>query len=228
MEETAPDLQLIVIRALELESAADRARYLAGACGDDPVLQDQVEGLLAAHADGGDVLADPVFSTTSVVESMISEPSLAGWPSKVIGPYKLLQEIGEGGMGVVFMAEQTHPVSRKVALKIIKPGMDSRQVIARFEAERQALAMMDHPNIAKVLDAGATDSGSPYFVMELVKGVSITEYCDQARLTRACDWPCSCRSARRSSTRTRRGSSTATSSLPTCWSPCTTATRCPK
>ena len=103
-------------------------------------------------------------------------------PGTVIGPYKLLEQIGEGGMGVVYMAEQTQPVRRKVALKIIKPGMDTKQVIARFEAERQALAMMDHPNIAKVLDAGATESGRPYFVMELVRGIPITEYCDQHRL----------------------------------------------
>ena len=104
-------------------------------------------------------------------------------PGTVIGPYKLLQQIGEGGMGTVFMAEQTQPVQRKVALKVIKPGMDSRQVIARFEAERQALAMMDHVNIARVLDAGATESGRPYFVMELVHGVPITKYCDDNRLT---------------------------------------------
>ena len=103
-------------------------------------------------------------------------------PGTVIGPYKLLQQIGEGGMGVVFMAEQTEPIQRTVALKIIKPGMDTRQVIARFEAERQALAMMDHPNIAKVLDAGTTDTGRPYFVMELVKGVPITKYCDEKHL----------------------------------------------
>src|SRR4029077_9350316 len=95
-------------------------------------------------------------------------------PGTVIGPYKLLQQIGEGGFGVVYMAEQQHPVRRMVALKIIKPGMDTAQVIARFESERQALALMDHPNIARVLDAGATDSGRPYFVMELVKGVPIT------------------------------------------------------
>src|SRR5438874_526094 len=100
-----------------------------------------------------------------------------------VGPYKLLEQIGGGGMGVVYMAEQLHPVRRKVALKIIKPGMDSGQVIARFEAERQALTMMDHPNIAKVLDAGTTDGGRPYFVMELVKGIPITDYCDRARLT---------------------------------------------
>ena len=110
------------------------------------------------------------------------EPSITERPGTVIGPYKLLQQIGEGGMGVVFMAEQTEPVQRTVALKIIKPGMDTRQVIARFEAERQAVAMMDHPNIAKVLDAGTTDSGRPYFVMELVKGVPITKYCDEKHL----------------------------------------------
>ncbi|HJZ57190.1 MAG TPA: protein kinase, partial [Gemmataceae bacterium] len=100
-----------------------------------------------------------------------------------IGPYKLLQQIGEGGMGVVYMAEQEHPVRRRVALKVIKPGMDSKQVVARFEAERQALALMDHPNIARVLDAWATDSGRPYFVMELVNGIPITRYCDDAKLT---------------------------------------------
>ena len=101
----------------------------------------------------------------------------------VIGNYKLLQKIGEGGMGVVYMAEQSEPVVRRVALKIIKPGMDSRQVIARFEAERQALALMDHPNIARVLDAGATATGRPFFVMELVKGIPITRYCDEKHLT---------------------------------------------
>jgi serine/threonine protein kinase len=104
-------------------------------------------------------------------------------PGSSIGRYKLLQKIGEGGMGIVYMAEQQHPVVRRVAVKIIKLGMDTRQVIARFEAERQALAMMDHPNIARVLDAGTTETGRPYFVMELVKGVSITEYCDQNNLT---------------------------------------------
>ena len=104
-------------------------------------------------------------------------------PGTVIGPYKLLEQVGEGGMGVVFVAEQTEPIRRRVALKVIKPGMDTRQVIARFEAERQALAMMDHPNIARVLDAGTTEAGRPYFVMELVRGMPITEYCDKARLS---------------------------------------------
>jgi serine/threonine protein kinase len=113
----------------------------------------------------------------------VDDPPNGEGPSTMIGPYKLLQKIGEGGMGVVYMAEQQEPVRRKVALKIIKPGMDSRQVIARFEAERQALAMMDHQNIAKVLDAGTTDTGRPYFVMELVHGIALTKYCDDHHLT---------------------------------------------
>ena len=112
-----------------------------------------------------------------------TRPADAERPGTIIGPYKLLEQIGEGGFGLVFMAEQQQPVRRKVALKILKPGMDTRQVIARFEAERQALALMDHPNIARVLDAGETGSGRPHFVMELVKGVPITDYCDQSRLT---------------------------------------------
>ena len=108
---------------------------------------------------------------------------IAEQPGSVIGPYKLMEHIGEGGTGVVFVAEQQHPVRRKVALKVIKPGMDTGDVVARFKAERQALALMDHQNIAKVFDAGATDSGRPYFVMELVRGVPITEFCDQNRLS---------------------------------------------
>src|SRR6516165_5054041 len=110
-------------------------------------------------------------------------PTAAERPGTIVGPYKLLQEIGEGGMGTVWMAEQAAPVKRVVALKLIKAGLDSRKVLARFEAERQALALMDHPNIAKVLDAGATEQGRPYFVMELVKGVPITQFCDDRRLT---------------------------------------------
>src|SRR5207244_2312203 len=109
------------------------------------------------------------------------EPAEA--PGGTVGPYKLLQKLGEGGMGTVYSAEQEHPVRRRVALKVIKAGMDSARVIARFEAERQALALMDHPNIAKVLDAGTTPAGRPYFVMELVRGVPITRYCDQEHLT---------------------------------------------
>ena len=131
---------------------------------------------MAAQAAAGSFLEQPAIAGDATV---YHEPSIAERPGTVIGPYKLLQQIGEGGMGVVFMAEQTEPIQRTVALKIIKPGMDTRQVIARFEAERQALAMMDHPNIAKVLDAGTTENGRPYFVMELVKGMPITKYCDE-------------------------------------------------
>ena len=139
-----------------------------------------------AHANPGSFLA---VARSSVGVDHASTNCLLNSPGTQIGPYKLLQQIGEGGMGVVYMAEQTEPVRRRVALKIIKPGMDTRQVIARFEAERQALALMDHPNIAKVLDAGtaAPDespyAGRPYFVMELVKGVPITQYCDEHHLT---------------------------------------------
>src|SRR5205085_9242551 len=111
------------------------------------------------------------------------EPTAGDCPGTVIGPYKLLEQIGEGGFGMVFLAEQSQPVRRQVALKVLKPGMDSRQVVARFEAERQALALMDHPNIARVFDGGATPSGRPYFVMELDKGAAITEFCDQNHLT---------------------------------------------
>src|SRR5438128_6584897 len=115
-------------------------------------------------------------------EATVHAPITEG-PGTVTGRYKLLQKIGEGGCGVVYMAEQSEPVRRRVALKVIKLGMDTKQVIARFEAERQALALMDHPNIAKVLDAGATEAGRPYFVMELVRGVKMTDYCDEANLS---------------------------------------------
>jgi serine/threonine protein kinase len=136
-------------------------------------------------------------------------------PGTTIGPYKLMEQIGEGGMGLVFVAEQQHPVRRKVALKIIKPGMDSSQVIARFEAERQALAMMDHQNIARVHDAGTTQSGRPYFVMELVHGVPITAMPTSSH--RGSGWRCSSPFARPSSMPIRRGSSTGTSSRRTSW-----------
>ena len=176
--------------AAEIGSPADRQAFLDRACAGDSELRHQVEGLLRAYSQAGSFLerraseppdtgeqgSQPAPSATADLASTEAAPGSA------IGPYKLLQEIGQGGMGAVFMAEQEHPIRRRVALKIIKPGMDTMQVIARFEAERQALALMDHPNIAHVLDAGATSSGRPYFVMELVKGVPITEYCDQNRL----------------------------------------------
>ncbi len=154
-------------------AGAERRAYLDGACGDDADLRARVEALLAAHDEAQGFLESP--AVVSPQEG----------PGSVIGPYKLLQQIGEGGMGVVYMAEQQHPVRRKVALKIIKLGMDTVQVIARFEAERQALALMDHAHIARVLDAGATENGRPYFVMELVRGVPIHEYCDTHKLATA-------------------------------------------
>jgi Tol biopolymer transport system component len=157
----------------------DRRAYLDQACGQDPRLRMQVEALLKANEAAGQFLESPVLEAQiGLCESPPTES-----PGTVIGRYKLLEKVGEGGMAVVYMAEQTEPIRRKVALKIIKLGMDTRQVIARFEAERQALALMDHPCIAKVLDAGATETGRPYFVMELVTGVSITEYCDRNSLS---------------------------------------------
>jgi serine/threonine protein kinase len=169
----------IFIEALQQGDPALRAAHLDDACQGDVTLRRQVERLLAEHERQESFILDspPADLDLTAVHRAIAER-----PGTVIGPYKLLQQIGEGGMGIVFMAEQCEPLQRTVALKIIKPGMDTRQVIARFEAERQALAMMDHPNIAKVLDAGTTDSGRPYFVMELVKGVPITKYCDDKRL----------------------------------------------
>ena len=158
---------------------ADRSAYLVTACGGDQSLRGRVEVLLDAYDRAGSFLESP----SPVAVATIDEAKITEQAGTVIGPYKLLEQIGEGGFGVVFMAEQLEPVRRKVALKVLKPGMDTRQVVARFEAERQALAIMDHPNIARVFDGGATASGRPFFVMELVKGVPITDYCDQNHLT---------------------------------------------
>jgi tetratricopeptide (TPR) repeat protein len=179
-----------------LSSSDERAAYLQQACAGEPALRAEIESLLQADHDAGSFLRERNLFPTATVDEPITER-----PGAAIGPYKLLEQIGEGGFGVVFMAEQTHPVRRKVALKVIKPGMDTRQVIARFEAERQALALMDHPNIARVLDAGTTGEpaalaagahpppayaggspGRPYFVMELVRGPAMTDYCDQNSL----------------------------------------------
>lgn len=173
-----PTVEEILEIAIKLPTAQERAAYLRGACGDDTKRRNQVESLIDAceNATG--------FMPTEPGELGITIPDrpLTEVPGSAIGRYKLLQQIGEGGMGAVFMAEQTEPVRRKVALKIIKLGMDTKSVVARFEAERQALALMDHPNIAKVLDAGTTETGRPYFVMELVKGVPINTYCDKNHL----------------------------------------------
>jgi len=164
--------------AIEIEDPAKREDFLENACKNDRKLRAEVEALLRAHEKVGDFLEAPAFDPDVTLDT---SPLTEG-PGTVIGRYKLLEQVGEGGFGVVYMAEQTEPISRRVALKIIKLGMDTKSVIARFEAERQALAMMDHPNIAKVFDAGATDTGRPYFVMELVKGIPITEYCDKNNL----------------------------------------------
>jgi eukaryotic-like serine/threonine-protein kinase len=183
----------IFFAAMERASPAERAHYVAEACADDVELQRRVERLLGAQLKISKFLESPPSAElndaageiAADIAADIARNGLAAsdeYLNTTIGPYKLLEQIGGGGMGVVYMAEQVHPVRRKVALKIIKPGMDSGQVIARFEAERQALTMMDHPNIARVLDAGTTGAGRPYFVMELVKGIPITDFCDQARL----------------------------------------------
>ena len=170
--------QKIFDEALGKKAGAERAAFLDHACGGDAALRARVERLLAAYEQAGSFLESPPTAALGETASPLVER-----PGVQVGPYKLLEQIGEGGMGVVFMAEQQRPVRRRVALKIIKAGMDTRQVVARFEAERQALAMMDHPNIAKVLDAGSTETGRPYVVMELVRGTPITEYCDHHHLT---------------------------------------------
>lgn len=170
------DDESIFAEAIKIESSEQRRTFLDKACAGDASLRREIEDLLSAHDRAGE------FLSALPVALQISDP-LIEQSGTVLGHYKLLEQIGEGGMGVVFMAEQVRPVKRRVALKIIKPGLDTKQTLARFEAERQALAMMDHPSIAKVFDAGATPQGRPYFVMELVRGVPITEYCDQHQLT---------------------------------------------
>ena len=178
MGDKTRDIKVILSEAMAKDKAEERAAYLDVACGDNAQLRGEIESLLRLEGKIGDFLEVPVLGPNIILD----EPPVAEGPGSIIGRYKLLERIGEGGMAVVYMAEQEQPIRRKVALKIIKLGMDTRQVIARFEAERQALALMDHPSIAKVLDAGATETGRPYFVMELVTGVSITEYCDKNNL----------------------------------------------
>ena len=174
-----PEANVILASAVEIESPQQRAAYLDEACSGNQKLRERVDRLLGALQQAGDFLEN-----APEVTDILGNPceTMAEGVGTRIGPYKLLQQIGEGGFGVVYMADQTEPVRRKVALKIIKPGMDTKEVVARFEAERQALALMDHPNIAKVFDGGATNTGRPYFVMELVKGVSLTDYCDEKKL----------------------------------------------
>src|SRR5947209_4242693 len=185
MAEWNPKANDLFVRAAEIEAPADRRLFIDQHCGDDVDLRAQVDSLLAVSEMAGSFLNMPVVQMPTVDYKLLTEG-----PGTVIGPYQLLEQIGEGGFGVVYMAEQQQPVRRKVALKIIKPGMDTKQVVARFEVERQALAMMDHTNIARVLDAGSTPgpdgtglAGRPYFVMELVRGIPITQFCDDNRLT---------------------------------------------
>jgi WD40 repeat protein/serine/threonine protein kinase len=170
----------------------ERAFYLDGACAGDPLLRRQIEELLKADESAGAFLAELAArgegparggAVLDLAATLEAAPGRSEQPGDTIDRYKLMEKIGEGGFGVVYVAEQKEPVKRRVALKVIKLGMDTRQVVARFEAERQALAMMDHPNIAKVLDAGTTQTGRPYFVMELVRGIRITDYCDEANLS---------------------------------------------
>ena len=171
-------LREIFLAALE-QAPEQRDAYLDQICAGDEELRRNVAVMLKAQAVGeGPLDRAAVRDEQTEAYEQVSET-----PGTVIGPYKLLEQIGEGGMGTVWMAQQTEPVKRLVAVKLIKAGMDSRQVIARFEAERQALALMDHANIARVLEAGTTDAGRPYFVMDLVKGVPITRYCDEHHLT---------------------------------------------
>jgi tetratricopeptide (TPR) repeat protein len=176
MNDPSP-LEAIFFAALE-KAPPERAAYLDLACAGDSELRRRIEKMLAAQDQAGSFLERPARSAVLTVDYPLAER-----PGSVIGPYKLLEQIGEGGFGLVFMAEQQQPVRRKVAVKVLKPGMDTRQVVARFEAERQALAIMDHPNIAKVHDGGETANGRSYFVMELVRGVPITDYCDQNQMT---------------------------------------------
>ena len=168
MSDPAVHAKTIFLKAIESYPANEWDAFLEGACLNDPELLKRVKSLLKSHQDD-----DGLFDQYTITER----------PGTEIGPYKLLQQIGDGGFGVVYMAEQLRPMNRKVALKVIKPGMDTKEVIARFEAERQALAMMDHPNIARILDGGVTERGRPYFVMELVHGLPITDFCDENKLS---------------------------------------------
>jgi eukaryotic-like serine/threonine-protein kinase len=173
------DIAVLLEEAVAIESPVERDAFVERVCGDDADLRRRLAQLIRNHFQAGDFLERPVDPILTEDDPNQSERM----ESKLIGRYKLLEQIGEGGFGIVYMAEQQEPVRRKVALKLLKPGMDTRQVIARFEAERQALALMDHPHIAKVFDAGTTDNGRPYFVMELVKGIPVTHFCDQSQLS---------------------------------------------
>src|SRR4030095_16757519 len=173
-----------VVARARARRAAARAASLDGACAGDVALRQRLQRLIAARDQPDELLGDGKAAATVEATTRLDH---AGAPDEAVGQtlgrYKLLEKLGEGGFGTVWAAEQKEPVKRRVALKIIKLGRDTKQMVARFEAERQALALMEHPNIATVLDAGSTDTGRPYFVMELVRGIRVTDYCDQANLT---------------------------------------------
>ncbi len=175
------DEEALFQAARRIDVPEARQAFLQHVCGDNTALLARLEALLQVLEEDKSFLVSPVPAPHLL--ATVDEPPLAERPGTLIGPYKLLEQIGEGGFGVVFMAEQQHPVRRKVALKVLKPGMDTRQVVARFEAERQALALMDHPYIAHVFDGGETATGRPYFVMELVRGIPITDFCDHNQLS---------------------------------------------
>src|SRR5215470_7745303 len=179
MAATLHNARDLFLAALE-RPPGQRPAYLEAACGGDDTLRGRVEALLRAHDQPGAFLSEPSLPTAA---DATGPPAGDAAGAVVAGRYTLLERLGEGGMGEVWVARQTEPVKRQVALKLVKPGMDSRSVVGRFEQERQALAMMDHPNIARVLDGGMTPSGQPFFVMELVNGLALTKFCDKARLT---------------------------------------------
>ena len=175
-----PTERTIFLEAIEKDDPAERRRFVEEACGDDEALKASVQALLAADDEDDNPLDRPPVDYRKITETVASP---AEWIGNRIGGYRLMEQIGEGGFGLVFVAQQDQPVRRQVALKIVKPGMGTKEVIARFEAEKQAVAMMDHPNIARVFDAGVSEDGRPFFVMELVRGVPVTEFADAHRLT---------------------------------------------
>ncbi len=238
MNPSRPDRARHILAAALDHHPADRDAFLITACDNDAALLAEVRMLLAAHeamptgflagsAVEGIVAGDLAVTIKHAPGTRAPIRPTAEQAGEMIGPYKLREQIGEGGFGTVWVAEQEQPVRRRVALKIIKLGMDTKEVIARFEQERQALAMMDHPNIAKVLDAGATQTGRPFFVMELVRGVKITDYCDEQQLsTRGAARAVHPRLPGGAARASERASSTATSSRRTSSSRSTTARRC--
>ena len=167
----------IFLNALEESSEESRELYLRSACGSDSQLRSSVDSLLAAHRRPAHPLDSPLIRESIPQPVELSTPITSSDVGRCIGPYRIMEQIGEGGFGLVFVAQQEIPVKRKVALKIIRPGSGSKEILARFDAERQAVAMMNHPHIAQIFDAGVTDDARPYFVMELVRGVPITEFC---------------------------------------------------